>query len=566
MKKISPFAVRILLLASLLVASACSDSGENPDGAVISDEVTPGGTAVLAVSTDMNQLMPLTFVGEMDGNIADMVYMTLLRSDWEEGRLVTRTAEENPMAIARSYEFMGPDSAAIRFHLRSDLRWSDGEPLSADDVVWTYNALGNPQVASPRQDNVTLLDSLVAQNDSTVTFYFERQYPEMLFHTGHPIAPEHVFTDSDPSQLSSHPTVVDPADNLVVSGPFQIAGWQQGQQIVFEPNPYFEPAPNLDRIVMRVIPEEATRLVEFQTGNIDFLRPVSFDRVPLLRQSMPDARIATEEGRAYEYIGYNPQDVEAFGDPDIRRALGLAIDVPRIISALQMEEFAEPAAGPYSPIFEDLRDERMEPLASDPEQARQILDEHGWVDPDGDGVREKDGVPLEFTLITNSGNQRRADVSQIIQQQWAEIGVKANLQQLEFNTFLDGLLNRNFDAALGGWVVALSSDLTGSYSPGAPININSYDNPEVTRLMETAIAQPTGAAANPYWKEAAYQIVQDQPYTWLYYYDQVSALSNRLRGVEIDSYGAYQNAWEWWIPEELQRAPAATQTDSTTGQ
>ncbi|HET7274694.1 MAG TPA: ABC transporter substrate-binding protein [Longimicrobiaceae bacterium] len=561
----APLAVRFLLIASFITAAACGDDADPSRSGLVADTatVTPGGTAVLAITTDMNQLMPLTYAGEVDGNLGDMIYMSLLRSAWEDGRVINMTAEESPMAIARSYEFVGPDSAAIRFHLRTDLRWSDGQPLTAEDVVWTYEALANPEVASVRQGYTESLDSIAAQNDSTVTFYFERRYPEMMFHVGHAIAPKHVFEGSDPSQLSTHPTVVDPAGNLVVSGPYQISDWQRGQQIVLTPNPYFEPEPNLDRIVMRVIPEETTSLVEFRTGNIDFLRPVSFDKVPQLREQVPDARIATEEARSYEYIAYNPQDVEAFADPDIRRALGLAIDVPAIIAALQMEEFAAPAAGPYSPIFEDLRDERLQPLPYDPEEARRILEAHGWVDTDGDGIREKDGEPFQITLVTNSGNQRRADVSQIVQQYWREVGVDAQLQQLEFNTFFDNLLSRNFDAALGGWQVALSADISGSYGPGEPININSYANPEVTHLMESALAQPTAEAAAPYWKDAAYQITQDQPYTWLYYYDQASALSNRLRGVKIDSYGAFQNAWEWWIPAELQRGAGAAPDSAT---
>jgi len=100
--------------------------------------------------------------------------------------------------------------------------------------------------------------------------------------------------------------------------------------------------------------------------------------------------------------------------------------------------------------------------------------------------------------------------------------------------------------------VALSADISTIWRPGVPYNYVSYDNPEVIRLFDQALSQPTEEAAIPYWKRAAALIVQDQPYTWLYYYDQVTVVRDRLRGARVDSYGAYQNLWEWWIPRSLQ--------------
>ncbi|MEX2571323.1 MAG: ABC transporter substrate-binding protein [Gemmatimonadota bacterium] len=545
-------------LAILIMVGGCG--GDAPDASAPQDEEfgepTDGGTAVVLIGADMTIPLSMLAQGTIDGNLGgDVMFMELLRGAWEDGRLVFKTAEESPMAIARSYEYVGPDSASLRFHMRPDVTWSDGEPLTADDIVFSYSILGDPALASPMQSYVELIDSVEAENDSTVVFHYSRRHPEMLTHAALPPIPEHIFGDTPPGEIINHPTLRNPADgNLVVSGPFMIDNWERGQSITLIPNPEFEPQPYLDQLVFRVVPDLNTRLVELQTGNADFLQGITFDQVPRIRSQAPHVRLEREEKRFYDYVAYNPEQFEPFANPEVRRALGLAVDVPAMIAALQMDEFAVPAGGPFAPIFEGLYDpDAQAPLPYDPDQARSILESHGWADTNNDGVLDRDGQPFQFTLITNSGNQRRADVSQILEQQWSRLGVDVELRIVEFNTMNDNLATGNFEAALGGWSVGLSPDLTMTpiWSPDSPFNFTGYEDPDVVRLMDQARQQPTYEAASPFWRDAASAIVEDQPYTWLYYMDSVDGVNNRLRGPRIDTYGPYQNTWEWWIPENL---------------
>ncbi|HEU0077524.1 MAG TPA: ABC transporter substrate-binding protein [Longimicrobiaceae bacterium] len=545
-----------LALVLSTVAAACGDrEGGRADKAGVakgSDEVQRGGTAIMAELSDIDKPHPLLAEGVVDADMLDIMYMTLLRSAWRDGRTVYLTSHDNPMALAWHWEYTGPDSASIRYRMRSGLKWSDGQPITSRDVVWTYEMAGDPRVASPRQDYLGQIDSVRAENDSTVVFHFKQRYPDMLFHSGIAIAPRHAYEGSDPAQMRTHPRLTRPDNgNLVVSGPFMIGEWRKGQQVTFVPNPHFPIRPNLDRIVLRVIPEPTTRLVELQTGRVDFARPVPADQVQRLRAQAPNVRFEYEQKRYYDYIAYNPLTFEPFADPEIRRALGLAIDVPALIRALQMERIAVQASGPYSPLFKNLYDpRRMPPLPYDTAQAKRILASKGWRDSDGDGVLDRDGKPFRFTLLTNSGNQRRSDIQQIVQQQWKRIGVDARLQQIEFNTFQDRTREKQFEAAVGNWGVGLSPDLTELWGKGALFNYVSYENPRVTQLFEQARRQPTEDKATPYWLAAAEQIARDQPYTWLYYFDQIDGVNNRLQGMKIDTYGAYQNAWEWWVRGE----------------
>ena len=569
------------LPALLALAAACGDrrpaetTSTRPDSAGGVPE--PGGTAVIVELGDMEKPSPLVAQGSLDADLYDVMYMGLTRGAWRNGRLASLTSNDSPMALAYHWEYVGPDSAAIRYRMRTGLRWSDGQPIDARDVVFTYAMLADTQVASPRQDDVAQIDSVHAENDSTVVFHFKRRYPEMLFASGIPIVPRHVYEPAGPAGIRGHVTLTDPVGHLVVSGPFTIGAWRRGESITLVPNPNFSPKPHLDRVVIRVVPEATTRVVEVRNGAADFVRGISFDQVPPLLGPGSGLRVEREQKRFWEFIAYLPSAHPAFADPQVRRALGMALDVPGIIHALRMEDFTQPAAGPYSPIFRDLYDStRMKPLPVDTAGAKRILEERGWRDADGDGVREKDGRPLRFTLLTNSGNARRADVTQIVQQQWKRVGVDVRLQQMETNVFYGTLSQRKYEAALGGWGVPLSPDLSPFWSPQSPFNVVAYENADAQRLMQQALAQPTAEKANPLWRSVAERIVQDQPYTWLYYYDQVTVVRDRLRGVRVDSYGAYQNLWEWWIPRSLQGgtgsaggasppAPAAGARDTSDG-
>jgi peptide/nickel transport system substrate-binding protein len=541
----------------LLALSACAPedgtmSGEGEDGPPVS-----GGTVRIVELADISKPMPLITETSLDNEITSTLYMTLLAPRWEDGVLLYLTADQDVTALARSYEFFGPDSASLRYHMRSDVRWSDGKPVTAHDAAWTIETRGDPRTASPRLAYNENIRSVEVENDSTLVVHFTRRYPEVFFHTAGWVAPRHLYEGTDHAELRSHPALNNPGGGaLVVSGPYMIGEWLQGQRLVLVPNPEFRPQPYIQRVIFIPITEEATRIIEFQTGNVDVMYPLPFNRIADVQQAVPDARIEARKRRFYDYIGYNPRAHPALADAEIRRALGLAIDKPALIAALQLTEYAEPAGGPYAPIFKLLYDPQAQaPLPFDTAEANRILDRKGWT-RGPDGMRSKDGRPFSFTLSTNAGNQRRADIMQIVQQQWRLIGVDAELSTLETNTFFDRLSNKDFEAAVAGWGVGLAADLSGLWTGEGPFNQTSFNNPEVNRLIETALAEPTEELAAPHWRQAAALIVAEQPYTWLFYMDQLAIVRDYIKNTRIDTLGTYQNIHEWWIPAAYQNTVA----------
>jgi peptide/nickel transport system substrate-binding protein len=245
-----------------------------------------------------------------------------------------------------------------------------------------------------------------------------------------------------------------------------------------------------------VIPEEATRMIEFASGNVHVTWPIPFERAPAI-EAEPRLRIERVAARYYDFVAWNPATVPAFADRDVRRALSLAIDRRAILDAVGLGDYGTVAGGPYPPIFRDLRDPEVRPDPYAPDSARAILRRRGFADTNGDGILEKDGRPFRFTLTTNAGNARRASVLELLQAQLGRIGVDVRLGVLEPNTFWDAFFGRRYEAAVAGWSVSLSPDLTPFFYPGQSLNVTGYDNPRVTAWIDSAMSGGSSRRAGP---------------------------------------------------------------------
>lgn len=537
----------IVLLGLFLSPQGCGDAARR------AGDSTRSGTVVIAELGEVGVLLPVVEQTALDAEINDLLYLGLNSGRWEDGELIYVV---DALSLADRWEFAA-DSATLTYFLRPDAVWSDGTPLTSADVVFTYELARDTLVASPHSYLWANLDSVAARDERTVTFFFKRQNPDMLFASGAlNIVPRHIYGDADRTALRSHPRVVNPAaGNLVVSGPYTVGTWAKGSQITLVPNPRaFTGPPSIERVVFRVIPEESTRLVELLNGAVDVTWPISFERARQI-EADPQLRLERVRARYYDFLGWNPTQVPAFRDSEVRRALSLAIDRETIVRGLDMQDFAMPAAGPYPPIFRRYHDPALRPDPYLPDSARAILRRGGWRDRDGDGALERNGRPLRFTLTTNSGNARRESAAQMIQAQLKIVGADVRLRLLESNTFFDGLYKRQHQAPLAGWQVSLSPDLTPFFHPDQVLNVVGYDNPRVTAWMDTALAQPTAEAAAPYWRAVARAVADDRPYAFLYYYDGLVGVNERVQNTRIDTYGVYQNLYEWRL--EAPRAVAA---------
>jgi peptide/nickel transport system substrate-binding protein len=530
----------ILAAASISALASLSGCGEAPP------ETPPsGGTAVIGVGRGATTLLPPLAAAALDFELSGSLFLALNFAEWADGEL--RYPESHPMALAHSWEYSA-DGAALTYHMDSRHRWSDGTPVRAADVVFTYRLLQDPELGLPLSSTAARMDSVLALDDSTVTFFFDAPYPGMLFDTGIGIIPSHVYESIPAEELIGLPRVQERgASSLIVSGPFKLDRWQPADQIVLTRNPTSLTPALLDRVVVRIIPEEATRIAELRSGGLDVAQLGSYREATLLAADS-DVRLERSPQRGFDYIAWNPATVPAFADRSVRAALSLSIDRATIIEALDMVGFAEPAFGPYGSLFAELETDPPGGSAYDPEAARQLLASAGWTDSDGDGIREKEGIPLRFRLATEAGNERREAAAQIIRAQLAEVGAEAQVRTQEFGSLLDRLLQRDYEAVLLGWQVGLDPDISFFwYDPDSPFNVVGFDQRAVRSSIDSARAQPTAAAAIPHWKRAGDLVAAEYPYAFLWFFDLIVAVGPRLGGVAPDAVGFLHGLTEWHL-------------------
>ncbi|MFQ5689537.1 MAG: ABC transporter substrate-binding protein [Gemmatimonadota bacterium] len=513
-------------------------------------EAVSGGTAVVGVARGATTLLPPLAQTSLDAELGGMLYLGLNLAEW--GREGLSYSASSPRALADRWSFSA-DSAALTYHLAVGRRWSDGEPIRAADVVFTYRLLADTSLALPLGSVTDELDSVFVRDDSTVTFQFRRPYPGMLFDTGVGILPEHVFGSGDPRRLREHPALRHPEGGaLVVSGPFRVESWAPDDRIVLVRNEQSAVIAHLDRLVFRILPEETTRLAALRAGDLDVAQLVSFRQAARL-SAEGVYRIVRIPQRGYDYIAWNPGAVTAFRHRRVRRALSLAIDRRAIIAALEMGEFAEPATGPYGSLFPDLRPD-VESASFDPAEARRLLDSAGWEDTDGDGIREKGPEELSFTLTTDAGNERRASAAQIVQAQLARVGVRAEIRLQEFRSLFQRLLARDYEAAMLGWQVGLDPDISPFWADSeSPLNVVGYHDPEVSAVIRQARDAASAEEAAIFWRRAAERIATDYPYAFLWYFDLLYAVAPRLHEVRTSVLGLTQGVERWWIPPGARR-------------
>jgi peptide/nickel transport system substrate-binding protein len=448
--------------------------------------------------------------------------------------------------LARSYEWSA-DHKTLTFHLRDDVVWSDGVPVTADDVRWTWQAHVSPDVVWEQAEAKKSITDVEAVDPHTVRFHFSHVYAKQLLDANEGVVlPKHAWEKLPFKEWRKSGDWF--KQHLVVDGPFTIGSWQPQQQVVLQRNErYYEKGlPRLDRVVMRMVPSQSAALTQLMNGEIDFVPQIAVGDVKRA-QSAPNVQLIALWFNIYVAVGWNNEN-PLFQDPEVRRALTLGIDRKTIVETL---------LGPYgrvadSPVLTMVwaHDSALKPLPYDPTEAKRILAAKGWKDTDGDGVLDKGGKPFRFELITNAGNQLRADATVMIQDQLKKIGVQAVPRQVEFNTLASQTTDGKFEAAIIGFTMDTSLDMTGNFhsrSIAEGANYVRYRNPEMDRLLEAAENQPDVLAERPYLNQIQQLVARDQPVTFLWESQRLTAVSKRVKNVHPNLGYSFFNLKEWWV-------------------
>ncbi|MEJ2719956.1 MAG: peptide-binding protein [bacterium] len=487
---------------------------------------------------DPETLNPLVATSVESKEIINLLYLKLLD---EQADFISFAPQ-----LATGWTYSG-DSLAITFGLRDDVMWQDGEPFTAADVRFTWELETDTTVAWASRHLKDRIRDVEVIDDHTVTFHFTNRYPYQLMDANDGvIVPKHIVGKIPRAEFRTSTFGRAPVGN----GPFKLARWVSGQYVELERNPlyYDKDKPYLDRVVFRIVPEMTTLVTQLKTGEIDCLESIPNDALPEIEADYPEVRIYSYPSRDYSFVVWNLND-PLFGDREIRRALAMAVDVPEMIETL-WGGMAEPMDSPMHPVLW-AHDPSMRPIAFDPDGARAILAARGWVDSDGDGVVENNGVEFEFEMTSNQGNQLRADIATMCQAYLARIGVKVKPRILEWNTFIQAVIAGEFDSCVLGWAVGTRADLTSLWEstsrPPGGMNVSRYANAEVDSLIERAKNTLDPSQARPLWYRCQRIIYDDQPFLFVAVPYEVVGLNRRFCGVEPNAIGFFVNLPQWYI-------------------
>lgn len=526
-------------LASVLALS-CE---KGPESAVRTANRAPTAKpeAVVATLVDLGGVNPLTvrpvaFTSE----VMDLLFLNLLE---EQPDFADHPPTFRPGLAAR-WEF-SPDRKSLTFELRQDRTWSDGTPITAEDVVFSWQAQIHPGVAWPyasSKDGIVAVESL---DRFRVRFRFERTYPYQLVDANDgKVLPRHVWGRVPFEKWRESATWFE--SNLVTSGPFRLAAWKRNQELVLVRGPE-EPIgspPRIGRLRFRILPDPGVQVDQLLAGTVDYLPSVAPDQAVRLERA-PGVELLAYDGRQYDYICWNSRR-KPFDDPVVRRALTLAIDREELVQAL-WRGYARVARGPIPSNFW-AADRQLRPWPYDPEEARRLLLSRGFR-PGPAGLLERAGEPFRFELATNAGNRLRVQALELIQAHLARIGIELVARTLEIQALTAQNQSGEFDATLSGWAVDTTLDLKPYFHSSeieSGLNFCGYRNPELDALIDEVRRLSDLERATSLFRRIQEILHRDQPYTFLWEPRRLAAVRSTLRGVEPNALSSLASAPRWW--------------------
>jgi peptide/nickel transport system substrate-binding protein len=522
-----------------LLAAACG-----PAAQTTSQNVVKGGKLIEGVISDIS-----TFNTLNSGDTGSTQVITLTF----DGLLGIAANGDNIPMLAQALPTVSSDSLTFTFKLRPNLKFSDGHPLTADDVVFTYGLMFLPEtkdfVSRYRADLEGYLQSVTAQDPQTVVFKFSKVQASFVdSHCKRGILPKHILGNVAPKALNTHDFFSGPT---VTNGVFKFVKWDKGQQVVFARNENYWAGPsNLDQYIYKIVSDAVVLAQQLKTGEIDVGQP-DFSQVDNL-QTITTIAMKQVARDSFVYYLFNLDPAGAtyalFGDKNVRKALHMALDRTAIAKAVYFGQ-ATPADSVLSPISWAFNPNVTPKYKYDKAAAQKLLDDAGWA-KGSDGIRTKNGVRFSFEINTNAGNKVRENLIQVMQQQWKELGVEATPRPIAFPTLVNNLRNTHkFQVILLG-IANNDTDpdqttLWSTKGIGAGgLNGMQYKNPEVDRLCADALTTTDRAKRKPLYFQLQNILADELPAPILLNPKYVWGINNRVKNFNVGTYNDYQGrAW-----------------------
>jgi len=550
-----------------------------------------GGTLVKAESAEPENLNYYTSTSAAATRFLDYIYEPLVTYDFE-------TWNYDRPVLAERYE-ISDDLKTYTFFLHKNITWQDGKPLTSRDVLFSLKAIMNPYVDdAPQRTYYKNVEDAWASDAYTFAIRTSDTYfLNLQFMGGFAVMPRHQWdpkgmmdrfsisdlqnpqifaNDSDIKEwadsFNTNPLNRPVGDNppkLIGSGPYEFGRWVTGEYMMLLRNKNYWNADNtyipgftekagyLDTIIVKSITDPTAMLTALKAGEVDFLprmRAIQYFEQTNTPDFLERFQKVTFVVPAYSYLGWN-NDRPYFNDKRVRRAMTMLIDRDGYNQYIGYD-LGIPTIGPFYP-YSPQYNQNIERWPYDPDEAVRLLEEAGWIDHDGDGIRDKDGVPFKFIFSVSSGSRSSKLLALMMKEDLKKIGIVVNIRQLEWSVYVENLRDRQFDCVMLLWIGGLQSD---PYQIWHSDNIGNrgsnyvgFRNAEADSLIIAARFEMDAEKRDAmYWRFQ--EILHDeQPYTFMYYQRDPGAFDRQFKDVKwIPIRPGYHNT-SWWRSPNVSR-------------
>jgi peptide/nickel transport system substrate-binding protein len=489
----------------------------------------------IRIASDPATLNPITSSDSYASQINNYIFDSLIKLDKE-------TLEIKPH-IATHWD-ISEDKKIYTFYLRKDVTWQDGQPFTAEDIVYTYNnVFMNPELKAPALKSYYKdIKRVYKKDEYTVVFEYDKIYFRALLMCGaFPTVPKHIvsqYKDFDASPFSRHP---------IGNGPYKFKEWVTNGRIVLELNEnYWGKKPAIRVIDFRVIADSAIALQILKKGELDLfgLSSIQWARQTESKKFKEQFQVIMYPSKGYSFLGWK-NDHPFFSDVRVRHAMTHLIDRQKINEKMYFG-LGIVVTGPFYPYSKQYNQD-VKPLKYDLEKAKELLSEAGWRDSDGDGILDKDGKKFEFTFLF-PGSKTGERLGTIYKEQLKKAGIIMNMSRMEWAAFLNKLDKRDFELVVLAWSTPIESDPYQLWHKSQAAkerssNFIGFVHDEASALIDKARVEFNEEKRNKmYWRFHEI-IAKEQPYTFLFNQPSILAVSRRFGNVIIYKTGIDIKEW-----------------------
>jgi peptide/nickel transport system substrate-binding protein len=548
------------VLAGCSKATPTQPTGETktntpPAATVDPNKPADGGTLTFGTFTDIVDLNPFMINDTSSSEVSQFIYTNLYDVN-NKGEIVV-----SPWSLAKEAPKVSADGLTYTAKIRTDAKWSNGDPITIDDVVFTFKTYATEEVGSPFYSAFAQVADVKAEGNDTMHIILKGVDSRFIYSLNGQIAHKKSFEGLKPEEIQTAKSGKDPA-STITSGPYLWKEWVEKQHITLEKSPnYWGQKPHIDKIVHKIYADQNTEVQALIKGEIDFMSTVPVAQLPAI-EGAAGIKIYEEAGPVYDYVAFNfkadnwPNGFVPFTGAKTRQAISHAINRQGMVDSV-LKGHGSLLNGPFLPGGWADSPEVTAKWEYDVAKAKKLLEEDGWK-AGADGILAKDGKKFEFELMTNAGNKRRESYAAIIQQNLAEVGIKVNIKTLDFSAMIPDHVNPGkFQALLLGWQLGLDPDAESIFSsnffPPAGQNAGWYKNAKTDELWVKGYQVADLKARNAIYKDILKEFANDPPYVFIANQNLMTAYNDKIKWAPEDKpvqaipYGYMYHIFNWWI-------------------